>query len=122
RRVTLVTAPRFRLTPLSPPQRPPPPAAQAAHRDLPVAGRVHARLMGAVEKPRTEVAAPASWDYAPSLEGREIVSLERRYGLYIGGKHISPKSRSWFTTISPATEEALAEIAQAGEKGGAGAR
>jgi aldehyde dehydrogenase (NAD+) len=72
--------------------------------------------MGAVEKPRTEVAAPASWDYAPSLEGREIVSLERRYGLYIGGKHISPKSRSWFTTISPATEEPLAEIAQAGQK------
>jgi aldehyde dehydrogenase (NAD+) len=72
--------------------------------------------MGAVEKPRTEVAAPASWDYAPSLEGREIVSLERRYGLYIGGKHVSPKSRSWFTTISPATEEPLAEIAQAGQK------
>ncbi|HET8813265.1 MAG TPA: aldehyde dehydrogenase family protein [Gaiella sp.] len=72
--------------------------------------------MGAVEKPRTEVAAPASWDYAPSLEGREIVSLERRYGLYIGGKHISPKSRSWFTTISPSTEEPLAEIAQAGQK------
>jgi aldehyde dehydrogenase (NAD+) len=72
--------------------------------------------MGAVEKPRTEVAAPASWDYAPSLEGREIVSLERRYGLYIGGKHVSPKSRSWFTTISPSTEEPLAEIAQAGQK------
>jgi len=72
--------------------------------------------MGAVEKSRTEVAAPASWDYAPSLEGREIVSLERRYGLYIGGKHVSPKSRSWFTTISPSTEEPLAEIAQAGQK------
>jgi aldehyde dehydrogenase (NAD+) len=72
--------------------------------------------MGAVEKPRTEVAAPASWDYAPAPEAREIVSFERRYGLYIGGKHISPKSRSWFTTISPATEEPLAEIAQAGQK------
>ena len=72
--------------------------------------------MGAVEKPRTEVAPPASWDYAPSLEGREIVSLERRYGLYIGGEHVSPRSRSWFTTISPSTEEPLAEVAQAGQK------
>ena len=72
--------------------------------------------MGAVEKPRTEVAPPASWDYAPSLEGREIVSLERRYGLYIGGEHVSPRSRSWFTTVSPSTEEPLAEVAQAGQK------
>ena len=72
--------------------------------------------MGAVEKPRTEVAAPTSWDYAPSLEGREIVSFERRYGLYIGGKDVSPRSRSWFTTVSPSTEEPLAEVAQAGQK------
>jgi aldehyde dehydrogenase (NAD+) len=72
--------------------------------------------MGAVEKPRTEVAAPASWDYAPAPEAREIVSFERRYGLYIGGKQVSPKSRSWFSTISPATEEPLAEVAQAGQK------
>ena len=72
--------------------------------------------MGAVEKPRTEVAAPPSWDYAPSLEAREIVSFERRYGLYIGGEHVSPRSRSWFTTISPSSEEPLAEVAQAGQK------
>ena len=72
--------------------------------------------MGAVEKSRTEVSAPASWDYAPAPEAREIVSFERRYGLYIGGKHVSPKSRSWFSTISPSTEEPLAEVAQAGQK------
>ena len=72
--------------------------------------------MGAVEKSRTEVAAPASWDYAPAPEAREIVSFERRYGLFIGGKQVSPKSRSWFSTISPSTEEPLAEVAQAGQK------
>jgi len=72
--------------------------------------------MGAVEKPRTEVAAPASWDYAPAPEAREIVSFERRYGLFIGGKQVSPKSRTWFSTISPSTEEPLAEVAQAGQK------
>jgi aldehyde dehydrogenase (NAD+) len=72
--------------------------------------------MGAVEKSRTGVSAPTSWDYAPAPEAREIVSFERRYGLYIGGKHVSPKSRSWFSTISPSTEEPLAEVAQAGQK------
>jgi aldehyde dehydrogenase (NAD+) len=72
--------------------------------------------MGAVERPRTEVAAPASWDYAPAPEAREIVSFERRYGLFIGGKQVSPKSRTWFSTISPSTEEPLAEVAQAGQK------
>jgi aldehyde dehydrogenase (NAD+) len=72
--------------------------------------------MGAVEKPRGEVAAPASWDYAPSPEAREIVSFERRYGLFIGGEQVSPRSRSWFSTISPSTEEPLAEVAQGGQK------
>ncbi len=70
--------------------------------------------MGAVEKPRAEVAAPAAWDYAPSLESREIVSFQRRYGLFIGGKEVAPRSRSWFTTVSPSSEEPLAEVALGG--------
>ncbi|HET6683087.1 MAG TPA: aldehyde dehydrogenase family protein [Gaiella sp.] len=72
--------------------------------------------MGAVEKPRAEVAVPASWEYAASPESREIVSFERRYGLFIGGEQVSPRSRSWFTTISPSSEEPLAEVAQGGQK------
>jgi aldehyde dehydrogenase (NAD+) len=72
--------------------------------------------MGAVEKQHTEVAAPATWDYAPAPEAREIVSFERRYGLFIGGEQVSPRSRSWFPTISPSTEEPLAEVAQGGQK------
>ena len=72
--------------------------------------------MGAVEKPRAEVATTAAWDYAPAPEAREIVSFERRYGLFIGGEQVAPRSRSWFTTISPSTEEPLAEVAQAGQK------
>ncbi|HET7367609.1 MAG TPA: aldehyde dehydrogenase family protein [Gaiella sp.] len=72
--------------------------------------------MGAVEKQHTEVAAPAAWDYAPAPEAREIVSFERRYGLFIGGEQVSPRSRSWFPTISPSTEEPLAEVAQGGQK------
>jgi aldehyde dehydrogenase (NAD+) len=72
--------------------------------------------MGAVSKTRAEVAAPAAWDYAPSLESREIVSFQRRYGLFIGGKEVAPRSRSRFTTVSPSSEEPLAEVAQGGPR------
>jgi len=72
--------------------------------------------MGAVEKPRTGVAAPSAWEYASAPESREIVAFEKRYGLFIGGDHVSPRSRSWFTTLSPSTEEPLAEVAQGGPK------
>ena len=32
------------------------------------------------------------------------------------GEEVAPRSRSWFTTVSPSTEEPLAEVAQAGAK------
>jgi aldehyde dehydrogenase (NAD+) len=72
--------------------------------------------MGAVEKQRSSVPATDAWDYAPAPESRELVSLKERYGLFIGGREVSPRSRTWFTTFSPATEEPLAEVAQAGPK------
>jgi aldehyde dehydrogenase (NAD+) len=72
--------------------------------------------MGAVEKSRDALPAPVAWEYANSLEGREIVSFEERYGLFIGGDLVTPRSRSWFTTVSPSTEEPLAEVAQAGPR------
>jgi aldehyde dehydrogenase (NAD+) len=72
--------------------------------------------MGEVEKQRGHVPAqaPPEWEYAPAPEAREIVRLEQRYGLYIGGEHVEPRSGEWFPSISPATEELLAEVAQAG--------
>ncbi len=72
--------------------------------------------MGAVQKSHETLPAKGGWEYASSLEGRDIVSFEERYGLFIGGDHVTPRSRSWFTTISPSTEEPLAEVAQAGAK------
>jgi len=72
--------------------------------------------MGAVEKKRSTLAATGTWEYAPAPESRDIVSFEERYGLFIGGEEVSPRSRTWFPTISPATEEPLAEVAQAGPK------
>jgi len=54
------------------------------------------------------------WEYAPAPESRAIVQLRDRYGLFVGGESVEPVSGEWFTTASPATEEALAEVAQAG--------
>jgi aldehyde dehydrogenase (NAD+) len=54
------------------------------------------------------------WEYAPAPESREIVQLKSRYGLFIGGKEVAPRSGLWFTTVDPATEEPLAEVARAG--------
>ena len=44
------------------------------------------------------------WEYAPAPESREIVKLQSRYGLFVGGKEIAPRTGQWFTTIDPATE------------------
>jgi aldehyde dehydrogenase (NAD+) len=57
---------------------------------------------------------PAGWDYAPAPEARDIVQLDERYGLFIGGELVEPRSGEWFPTLSPATEEPLAEVALAG--------
>ena len=54
------------------------------------------------------------WEYAPAPESTDIVRLEDRYGLFVNGGFVEPKSGRSFTTINPATEEPLAEIAEAG--------
>jgi aldehyde dehydrogenase (NAD+) len=54
------------------------------------------------------------WEYADAPESTEIVHLEDRYGLFVGGEFVEPKSGRWFETIDPATEETLAEVAEAG--------
>src|SRR5213592_3215973 len=56
---------------------------------------------------------PAEWTYAPAPESRDIVQLRERYGLYLGGKWLD--AAETYTTLSPATEEPLAVIGQAGE-------
>jgi aldehyde dehydrogenase (NAD+) len=53
------------------------------------------------------------WEYAPAPEARDIVQLQSRYGLFVGGKEVAPRGGQWFTDLDPATEEPLAEIARA---------
>ncbi|MBC8201675.1 MAG: aldehyde dehydrogenase family protein [Planctomycetes bacterium] len=43
------------------------------------------------------------------------MTIEQKNKLFIGGKFISPKSRSWFATVNPSTEKKLADIACAGK-------
>ena len=50
------------------------------------------------------------WEYAPAPESREIVQLQERYGHYIGGKW--REATETYTTISPSSEEPLAEVGQ----------
>ena len=70
--------------------------------------------MGEVERRRSPAPAPLEWEYAPAPEARELARFEERYGLFIGGDLVQPRSGEWFTSISPADEEPLAEVAQAG--------
>jgi aldehyde dehydrogenase (NAD+) len=56
------------------------------------------------------------WEYADAPESTEIVRLQDRYGLFVGGDFVEPKSNRWFETIDPATEETLAEVAEAGSE------
>ena len=67
-----------------------------------------------VEKQEVKAPATIAWEYAPSQEARDIVSIEERYGLFIGGEQVEPRTGEWFPTVSPSTEEPLAEVAQAG--------
>jgi aldehyde dehydrogenase (NAD+) len=67
-------------------------------------------------KSHAAVPALTEWEYAPAPEARDIVKLQERYGLFIGGELVDPKSGEWFTSSSPATEEPLAEVAQAGDQ------
>jgi aldehyde dehydrogenase (NAD+) len=54
-----------------------------------------------------------AWEYAPAPEARNIVKIQPRYGLFIGGEFVEPHSGRYFETINPATEETLAEVAYA---------
>jgi aldehyde dehydrogenase (NAD+) len=59
----------------------------------------------------SQVAAPTDWTYAPAPESRDVVSLRESYGLFVGGEWLDPNES--YVTLSPATEEPLAEVGQA---------
>ena len=56
----------------------------------------------------------AGWRYAPAPEATDHVRIAPRYGLFIGGRFVAPAEGRYFSTLNPATEEVLAEVAEAG--------
>ena len=54
------------------------------------------------------------FDYAPAPESRGIVDIKPSYGLFVNGEFVDGHGKA-FKTISPSTEEVLAEIAEADE-------
>jgi aldehyde dehydrogenase (NAD+) len=56
----------------------------------------------------------AGWEYSPALESTKV-TIEQKNKLFIGGKFVTPKSRSWFATTNPSTGKKLADIACAGK-------
>jgi aldehyde dehydrogenase (NAD+) len=67
-----------------------------------------------LERKQDRAPVPSDWTYAPAPESRDIVRIEERYGLFVGGEWVEPRSGEHYTTISPATEDPLAEVAEAG--------
>jgi len=54
-------------------------------------------------------------EYAPAPESAAILNLKSEYGLFIDGEFVDGRGEV-FDTISPATEEVIASLAQADEK------
>src|SRR6184192_2451232 len=80
--------------------------------------RRRARTKARITSPLTELErkqdrapVPSEWTYASAPEARDIVTLQESYGHFVGGEWLDP--RETYTTISPATEEPLAEVGQA---------
>ena len=64
-----------------------------------------------VERRGDRSPVPAGWTYASAPESTDIVRLQERYGLYVGGDWLEASEH--FTTVSPRDEAPLAEVAQA---------
>jgi acyl-CoA reductase-like NAD-dependent aldehyde dehydrogenase len=62
----------------------------------------------------TSPADDSPFAYAPAPESRSVVDIRASYGLFIGGEFVDGRGTS-FKTINPATEEVLAEVAEASE-------
>ncbi|MFD5143853.1 aldehyde dehydrogenase family protein [Streptomyces sp. NPDC058401] len=56
----------------------------------------------------------SAFEYAPAPESRSVVDIAPSYGLFIDGEFTDAADGKVFKTVSPASEEVLAEVAQAG--------
>ncbi|MFJ7155614.1 aldehyde dehydrogenase family protein [Streptomyces sp. NPDC101118] len=56
----------------------------------------------------------SAFEYAPAPESRSVVDIAPSYGLFIDGEFTEAADGKVFKTVSPSSEEVLAEVAQAG--------
>src|SRR5690606_3162793 len=56
------------------------------------------------------------WTYAPAPESSSAASIAPQYNHFINGEWKKPSSGKYFSTINPATEEKLSEVAEGNEK------
>jgi aldehyde dehydrogenase (NAD+) len=57
-----------------------------------------------------------SWNYSAAPEAKDHIRLNKKYDLFINGKFVKPNKGVYFNSINPATEEKLAEVAEADAK------
>jgi len=66
------------------------------------------------ENHRPQLVFGERWVYDPAPQSSDHVQLAERYGLFIDGEFVAPRSRRYFATSNPANEQHLAEVGQAG--------
>ena len=57
-----------------------------------------------------------SWGLSEAPESTNHLKLKERYGLFIDGEFVKPQLRKYFYTTNPATDEVIANIAEASKK------
>src|SRR5829696_7982119 len=85
----------------------------AAARRLPDQDARRGGAMTELDRKQDRSPVPAGWTYAPAPESRDIVTVDDRYGHYVGGEWLDASET--YTTLSPSSEEPLAEVGQATE-------
>ena len=66
--------------------------------------------MTEIQKKQDRAPVPKDWTYAPAPESRDVVKIRDRYGVFIGGEWLDTTES--YETISPSSEEVLANVAQ----------
>jgi aldehyde dehydrogenase (NAD+) len=67
----------------------------------------------ALTKKQSAELAKQVFDYAPAPEAIDHIKIQPHYGLFIGGRMVTPHSKKRFPTINPATEEKLSDVVEA---------
>lgn len=67
----------------------------------------------AQESHRKTQANEFTFEYSDAPESTAILNIKEKYDLFIDGKFMAPSEGKYFKTINPATEEEIAQIAEA---------